>query len=205
MIERYDPFGRMMSLRQMMDRLMEDAFIMPRGSQAAGAEGSTMSAALNIFEEGDDVVVEASLPGMRPEDIDITVERGTLVIRGETKADEERKERNYIVREHRQGSFMRSIRLPETADPDACQASFENGILRLTFPKSQQARPRRIHVSGAGGQSAMPAGSQGSAGGGMSSGSQGGTTSRPQGTDGASAGATGGGQQTQTGRTSMGA
>jgi len=163
MIERYDPFGRTMSLRQMMDRLMEDAFVMPRG-QAAGTDGGAMSAALNVFEEGDNIVVEAQLPGLRPEDIDVTVERGTLIIRGETKAEEERKERNYIIREHRRGSFARSVTLPETVDPDACQASFENGILRLTFPKSQQARPRRIQVSTGSGRAAMPAGSQGGTG-----------------------------------------
>jgi HSP20 family protein len=161
MIERYDPFGRTMSLRQMMDRLMEDAFVMPRGGQAGSGDGSPTATALNVFEEGDTLVVEANLPGMRPEDVDVTIERGTLTIRGETKADEERKERNYLVREYRRGSFARRVALPETVDPDACQATFENGVLRLTFQKSQQARPRRIQVS-SGGQTSIQAGGKAS-------------------------------------------
>jgi HSP20 family protein len=150
MIERYDPFGRAMSLRQMMDRLLEDAFIVPREGQMTAAG----SAPLNVYEEGDNVVVEAQLPGTKPEDIDVRVERGTLTIRAETKADEERQERSYLVREHRRGTLERSLRLPETVDPDACQASFENGVLRLTFPRSEQAKPRRISVT-AGGQQAL--------------------------------------------------
>ena len=77
MIERYDPFGRMMSLRQMMDRLLEDAFVLPPEGQTTGMA----STALNVYEEGDDLVVEAPLPGMRPEDIDVSVERGVLTIR----------------------------------------------------------------------------------------------------------------------------
>lgn len=150
MIERYEPFGRTMSLRQMMDRLMEDAFIMPREGQTTPVG----SAALNVYEEGENLVVEAQLPGMKPEDIDVSVERGTLTIRGETKTDEERKERNYLVREHRRGSFVRSMRLPDTVDPDAVQATFEDGVLRLTFPKSEQAKPRRIEIP-SGGQQAL--------------------------------------------------
>jgi HSP20 family protein len=157
MIDRYDTFGRTMSLRQMMDRLLEDAFIMPRSGQAG--DGSPMSAALNVYEEGDNLVVEAQMPGMRPEDVNVTFERGTLTIRSETKSEEERKDRNYLIREHRRGSFSRSITLPQSVDPDNAKATFENGMLRLTFPKSQQARPRRIQVS-TGGQQAMPSGGQ---------------------------------------------
>lgn len=158
MIDRYDPFGRTMSLRQMMDRILEDAFVMPRGGQSAGGDGGQLTTALNVYEEGDDLIVEAQLPGLRPEDVEVTVERGTLTIRGETKADEERKERNYLIREHRRGTFSRSVTLPETVDPDAAKATFEHGMLRLTFPKSQQARPRRIQVAVGGSQPSTSAG-----------------------------------------------
>jgi HSP20 family protein len=143
MIDRYDPFGRTLSLRQMMDRLMEDAFVMPRGGDAP-----TMGTpAMDVYEEGDNVVVETPLPGMKPDDIDINIEHGTLTIRGESKSEEERKDRNYLIREQRMGSFQRSLRLPDTVDANACQASYDNGVLRLTLPKSEQAKPRRIPVS----------------------------------------------------------
>jgi HSP20 family protein len=148
MIDRYDPFGRATSLHQMMDSLLSDAFVMPRDAQGSPAS----SAPLNMYEEGDTLVVEAGLPGIRPDDIDVNIERGMLTIRGESKSENERKERSYLVREQRTGSFTRTVRLPETYDADACQATFEDGVLRLTFPKSEQARPRRIQISGGGQQ-----------------------------------------------------
>ena len=150
MIDRHSPLGQAMGLRQVMDRLLEDAFVMPRAGEGQGWGGPAM----NVYEEGDTLVVEAQLPGMKPDDLDINVEQGVLSISGQTTSEEERKERNYLVREHRTGRFNRSMRLPATYDPDACKASFEDGILRLTFPKSEAAKPRRIQV-GRGGQPEM--------------------------------------------------
>lgn len=74
------------------------------------------------------------------------MERGTLTIRGERKHEEERKERNYLIRERRSGSFSRTLQLPSTVDTDACQATYEHGVLHLVFPKSEAAKPRRIQV-----------------------------------------------------------
>jgi HSP20 family protein len=189
-IERYDPFGRMMSLRQMMDHLMEDAFIMPGQGRASGQPGETFAPAMNVYEEGDNLVVETEVPGMKPEDIDISIEHGLLTIRGQTRAEQERRGRNYIVREQRSGSFSRGVRLPETVDPDACQASYDNGVLRLVLSKSERARPRRIPITTAG-QASLPASSQ-------SSGSQaalaGATSSSPAGTGATEGGRRGGGR-----------
>jgi HSP20 family protein len=151
MIDRYDPFGRAMGLRQMMDRLLEDAFVMPR----QGGDGG--GPALDVYEEDDALVVEAHVSGFKPDDLDINVEQGVLTISGQTKAEQERKERNYLVREQRTGRFSRSLRLPATYDADACTARFEDGVLRLTFPKSEAAKPRRIQIGG-GGQPAMTGG-----------------------------------------------
>jgi HSP20 family protein len=156
MIERYDPFRRAMSLRQIMDTLLSEAFVMPRDLQG----GAAASAPLNMYEEGDTLVVEAELPGIQPEDVDASIERGMLTIRGESRSEEERKERNYLVREQRRGSFVRSVRLPDTVNADADQAQFEHGMLRLTFPKSEQAKPRRIPISGGGQQTQMTDGHQ---------------------------------------------
>ena len=155
MLDRHDPFfGRSMGLRQMMDRLLEDAVVMPRG----GGDGQGWDGpALNVYEDGDTLVVEAQLPGLKPEDLEINVEQGVLTISGQTTAEEERKERNYLIREHRTGRFSRSLRLPATYNPDACQANFEHGVLRLSFPKSESAKPRRIQI-GMGNQSAVTSG-----------------------------------------------
>src|SRR5215211_9026748 len=153
MLDRNDPFGRAMGLRQVMDRVLEDAFVMPRGGESQGWGGPS----LNVYEEGDELLVEAQLPGLKPEDLEINVEQGVLTISGQIKAEEERKERNYLIREHRTGRFSRSLRLPATYNFDACQANFEHGVLRLTFPKSEAAKPRRIQIGG-GSQPAMTSG-----------------------------------------------
>ena len=153
MLDRHDPFARTLGLRQVMDRLLEDAVVMPRGGDGQGWSGP----ALNVYEDGDALIVEAQLPGLKPEDLDINVEQGVLTISGQTTAEEERKERNYLIREHRTGRFSRSLRLPATYNPDACQASFEHGVLRLAFPKSEAAKPRRIQIGG-GSQPAMTSG-----------------------------------------------
>ena len=153
MLDRHDPFARTLGLRQVMDRLLEDAVVMPRGGDGQGWSGP----ALNVYEDGDELIVEAQLPGLKPDDLDINVEQGVLTISGQTTAEEERKERNYLIREHRTGRFSRSLRLPATYNPDACQASFEHGVLRLSFPKSESAKPRRIQIGG-GSQPAMTSG-----------------------------------------------
>src|SRR5688572_14061051 len=94
-LDRHAPFGQPLSLRQMMDRLVEHAFVAPPGP--SGQEGSVGGPALNAYDEGDHVVVEAQLPGMKPEDIEVSIEQGVLTIQGETKAEEERQERTYLI------------------------------------------------------------------------------------------------------------
>ena len=152
MLDRHDAFGRALGLRQVMDRLLEDAVVMPRGGDGQSMGGP----ALNVYEEGDQLTVEAQLPGLKPEDLDINVEQGVLTISGQITTDEERKERNYLVREHRTGRFSRSLRLPATYDSDGCTANFEHGVLKLAFPKSEAAKPRRIQIGGS--QPAMTSG-----------------------------------------------
>src|SRR5690349_21542372 len=129
MLDRYDPyfgpFSRSLGFRQMMDRLFDQAFVSPRGGMSQTGFGS--GPAFNVYEEGDTYVVETQIPGLKPEDIDVTLEQGVLTIKGETKNEQERKERNYLVREHHTGSFSRSLRLPYAVNSDAVQATYEQG------------------------------------------------------------------------------
>ena len=149
MLDRYDPYFRpfpqAMGLRQMMDRLFDQAFVSPRGMTSQTGFGGP---AFNVYEEGDNYVVETQIPGLKPEDIDITLEQGVLTVKGETKNEQERKERNYIVREHQTGSFSRSLRLPYAVNADAVQATYEHGVLRLSLPKAEEAKPHRIQING---------------------------------------------------------
>jgi HSP20 family protein len=153
MIDRHGALGRAMSLRQLMDRMLEDAYVMPREGGAEGGGGPQM----DVYEEGDNLVVEAHLPGMKPDDLDVHVERGVLTISGRTEAEQERKERNYLLREKRVGRFTRSVQLPASYTADPSEATFEHGVLRLVFPKAEEAKPRRIQL-GTGGQRAMSGG-----------------------------------------------
>jgi HSP20 family protein len=151
MIDRYEPVGRALGLRQLMDRLLEDAVIVPGGGE--GRAGPSV----DVYEEGDDLVVEAHLAGFRPEDLDVRAERGVLTISGGTESGQERAERNYLLRERRIGRFSRSLQLPPGYEADPSEATFEQGVLRLVFPKAEEAKPRRIQVGG-GSQRAMTGG-----------------------------------------------
>ncbi len=142
MIDRYGSMGRGVGLRQLMDRLLEDALVMPREGGGEGWGGPAM----DVYEEGDNLVVEAHLPGMKPDDIDINVQQGVLTISGRTEAEQEHRGRNYLLREQRAGRFSRSLQLPATYETEQCEASYEHGVLRLAFPKAEGAKPRRIQI-----------------------------------------------------------
>ena len=151
MIDRHGTYGQPMSLRQVMDRLFEDAVVAPRQGGAANWGGP----AFDVYEESDNLVVEAQLPGLQPDAIDVHVERGVLTVSGRTATQPEQQGRNYLVREQRVGQFSRSLQLPASYTADPSEASYEQGILRLVFPKSEQAKPRRIQLNTGTGQQAM--------------------------------------------------
>jgi len=138
----WEPSHDIVSLRDMMDRLFEDAFVTPRG--ALTTRGGEL--ALDMYETKDDVVVRTALPGVKPEDVDITITGDTLTIRGETQQQDEDKEGNYLRRERSYGEFVRSITLPSGLQVDKADASFNNGELTLKIPKSEQAKPKSIKV-----------------------------------------------------------
>jgi len=158
-IERWDPFREAVSLRDAMNSLFQESFIRPGSLQAR--DGAT-PLLLDISETEDEYVVEASLPGIKPEDVQITVHGDTLTIRGETKAEEEKKGQAWHLRERRFGSFQRSVALATPVDSDKAQAHFENGVLTLRLPKAEQAKPRQIKVGGAASGQGQVGRSQGS-------------------------------------------
>jgi HSP20 family protein len=144
-IVRWEPFRDIMTLREAMDRLFEESFVRPRREWLAPAEGTL---ALDVYETEDSVVVKSAVPGIKPDEIDISISGNVLSISGETKVEQEVKEENYIRRERRYGSFSRSVTLPEGVNPDEADATFEDGILTLTIPKAPEAKPKVIKVKG---------------------------------------------------------
>lgn len=142
-IIRWQPMSDLVSLRDAMDRLFEDSFVTPR-KWLSPLDLSEPS--LDVYETGNDIVVKAALPGIKPEDVDITLTGEMLTITGETKEETEQNDKTYIRRERRYGSFSRSVALPEGLDGDKADAKFENGVLTLSIPKSEQLKPKKIQV-----------------------------------------------------------
>lgn len=141
-IVRWEPWNELVSLRDAMDRLFEESIVRPRGRPSAFAE----ALAVDVYETTDDVVVKTAVPGVKAEDLDITIVGETLTIKGEFKAEEGVEEENYIRRERRYGSFCRSVALPTTVDADKAAAEFEDGVLTLNIPKAEAVKPRTIAI-----------------------------------------------------------
>ncbi|HEY5984281.1 MAG TPA: Hsp20/alpha crystallin family protein [Anaerolineales bacterium] len=141
---RWQPMREMVTLRDAMDRLLDDAFTRPWGLTDGGKFGSVPS--IDLFETENDVVVKAALPGMKAEDVEINVTGDMLTIKGQTKEESELKEKAYHIREHRWGSFERSVPMPTSVVSEKAKAEFENGILTITLPKTEEVKPKTITV-----------------------------------------------------------
>ncbi|HZQ36678.1 MAG TPA: Hsp20/alpha crystallin family protein [Dehalococcoidia bacterium] len=164
-MQRWDPFSEMQSLRQAMDRLFEDAWVRPGWGFGRGQQGGTMPMPIDVIEQDDNLIVKASLPGVKPDDIHITVQGNQLTIEGESRSEhgeaqgqgqgqtQAQGQRGMVHhQEHYYGRFVRSMTLPSRVNSEKAQASFENGMLTLTLPKEEAARTRQIPVSAGKGQ-----------------------------------------------------
>ena len=141
---RWEPFRDLISLREAMDRLFEESFVRPSEGRLALAGAGAL--AVDMYETDDAVVVKSAIPGIKAEDIDISITGDTLTIKGETKAEEEVNEENYIRRERRHGAFCRTLALPLPVVPAKADAEFENGVLTLTLPKAEEVKPKAIKI-----------------------------------------------------------
>ena len=140
---RWNPFGEMARMRNEIDRLFEDAFSAPAGTWERNA---VWGFPLDVTENDDTFTVKAAVPGMNPEDLDITISDNVLTIKGEMKEDKEIKEETYHLRERRFGQFTRSVTLPMPVNADKIEAVNENGVLTLTLPKAESTKPKKIEV-----------------------------------------------------------
>jgi HSP20 family protein len=145
LMRRTSPLGELVSLRQAMDRLFEDSVVRPRIWSINGDAVATVP--LDVANTGDALIVEAALPGIAPEDVDITVEDGTLTIRAESREERQTTEGETLLSEIRRGSVSRAIALPSGLEADKATATFEHGMLRLTIPRAEAVKPRQIRIS----------------------------------------------------------
>lgn len=146
-IMRWDPFGEMLRMQRDMDRI----FSRMGTAETRGAETAAAVAwmpKIDVKSKGDDIVVHVELPGIDPDEVDIEVTDGVLTIKGERKAEEEREDEGWIIRESSYGSFERSMVLPEGVDPGSISAEYTDGILEVHVPKAlEAAKPKTTKVS----------------------------------------------------------
>jgi HSP20 family protein len=131
----------MMTLREAMDRLFDEAFTRPI-TQMGGMD----TPSIDMYQTDNEVVVRAALPGLNPDDIDISVSADVLTLKGDFKQNEEIKDARYHIREHRYGMFERSIMLPASVQPDKAKADFDKGMLTITLPKTETVKPKTVNI-----------------------------------------------------------
>jgi len=141
MLTRWDPFQEMLNLRRTVDRLFDNA-----SQDHDWAQSTPWGLAVDVVENKDDFIVKASVPGINPDDLDISYVDDTLTIKGEVKSENEVKEDQYHLRERRYGTFSRSITLPTKIKGDAIDASYQNGVITLRLPKAEEVKPKRIAI-----------------------------------------------------------
>ncbi len=157
-LERWDPFQEMLTLREAMDRLFQESFVRPTSAMVTAGRGAIP---LDVAETDNDYIVRATVPGVSPEDIQISVQGDTLTITCESKGSEEQTGQNWLIRERRAATYRRSVTLPMPVNANQSEANYENGILTLKLPKAEEARPKQIKLGGAGAQAQIPGGQQG--------------------------------------------
>jgi HSP20 family protein len=143
-LTRWDPFREMSAMRNLMDRFWEENRL---GASGWGEGDANYGLALDVAEDSDSYLIKASIPGVNPEDVEITIQNNVLTIRGEVNQEQEKQNERYHVRERRTGSFMRSIMLPSAVDREKVEATCEHGVLTLRLPKSDENKPRRISIN----------------------------------------------------------
>jgi HSP20 family protein len=145
-LTRWDPLFEIRRAHRLANRRLA-GFPGAFASYSDSDEQRDWSIPLDIVRDGDNLTVTASLPGVKPEDIDVTIEGGVLSIKADTTVDEEREDGGYVVRERRAGSFRRSLRLSESVDTDNVEPRYENGVLTINLPVAESKKAKHLTVA----------------------------------------------------------
>jgi HSP20 family protein len=145
-VDKWSPLKELEEMRKDMDRLF-DEFTKPvrRWRTWPKSEGPEIPS-IDLYEREGDIVIRVELPGARREDIDITIAKDSLVIKGDIKRDEDVKEENYYISERTFGNFSRTIALPVEVESEKAQATMKDGLLEIVIPKREEAKPREIRI-----------------------------------------------------------
>lgn len=150
---KYDPFRELRGLHDEMSRLFSGVGPSEGNEFARGA----WTPRVDIFEEKDNLIVEAELPGLNREDFDVSVENNVLTLKGERKFEKTEERDNFHRVERSYGSFTRQFTLPQTVTAEGATADFDNGVLRISLPKREETKARRIEITGSGSNKAIEA------------------------------------------------
>ena len=146
-IVRYDPFRDLRSLQEEVNRLFSTNLTRAFGDEGLGR--GAWAPSVDIYENKDQIVLEAELPGMKQEDFDLSIENNVITLRGERRFEKTDESDNYHRVERSYGSFTRSFTLPQSVSNEDAHAEYSNGVLRVTLPKREETKSRRIEVTGA--------------------------------------------------------
>lgn len=139
----FDPFRDLVTLQQRINRMFDEIF---PPAEPSGLKMNAWSPSVDIYEQPEALVIEAELPGLSKKDVSVKLENNTLTIQGERKLAHEDKRENYHRIERAYGSFVRSFTLPSNVDTEKINAEFKDGVLHITLPKREEAKPREIEV-----------------------------------------------------------
>lgn len=140
-IKRWEPVREVMTLREAMDQLFNDAFM-----HSAGARTVASTPLINMYQTDDDIIVKATLPGYTKDEVNITLTNDFLTLQGRYEKEEENEGKSYYIREQSYGNFERSLRLPVDVELKKVEALFEDGILTITLPKAEAVKPKTISI-----------------------------------------------------------
>jgi len=143
-LTRWEPFHEAVSLRDAMDRLFDESFLKPFGGESSFL--ALQWPAVDLTETADQIVAKVALPGMKPEDVKINLTGNVLNLSGEFSTESEDKGTTYHLHEHHSGAFSRSITLPTPVQGNKVKAEYENGMVTLTLPKVEEARPKTVNI-----------------------------------------------------------
>ena len=144
-IVRYDPFRDLRTLQEEVNRLFSSN--LTRGFGEEGIGRGAWNPSVDIYENKDQIILEAELPGMKQDDFELTVENNVITLRGERQFEKKEESDNYHRVERSYGSFTRSFTLPQTVSAEGATAEYTNGVLRVTLPKREETKARRIQVN----------------------------------------------------------
>jgi len=145
---RWQPFPNRVSIQDRMNRIFDDALHGQRGAdEDEWALGGAWAPAVDIYEQGDNIVLKAELPGIEAKDVDIRVENNVLTLRGERKFESEVRREDCHRVERAYGTFSRSFTLPNVVDTEKIKADYKDGVLQVTLPQKEEAKPKQISIA----------------------------------------------------------